>query len=85
MDRREPRQQGHDQPGDHQQGRGRDAEPASEGRNHRTQHDQEEDRLYTVHAADLVCSVLLMDADQTSRRAITSLYVATPPVAISLD
>jgi len=25
-----------------------------------------------------------MDADQTSRRATTSLYVATAPVAISL-
>ena len=26
-----------------------------------------------------------MDADQTSRRAITSLYVATTPVAVPAD
>jgi len=51
MDRRELRQQGHDQSGDHQQGRGRD--PAGEGRYHRAQRNQEEDCLYTMHVADL--------------------------------
>jgi hypothetical protein len=85
MDRREPRQQGHDQPGDHQQGRGRDPEPASESRHHRAQHDQEQDGLYTVHAADLARSVRQIGADQTSRRATASLYVTTAPVAVPAD
>jgi hypothetical protein len=85
MDRRELGQQGHDQSGDHQQGRGRDPEPAREGRDHRAQRDQEEDCLYTAHAADLARLVRQMDADQTSRRATTSLYVTTAPVAGSSD
>jgi len=82
MDRREPGQQGHGQPGDHQQGRGRDTKPASKGRDHRAQHDQEQDGLYPVHAAGPACSVLLMGADQTSRRAAISLsgtLVSTGP------
>ena len=85
MDRREPRQQPDDQPGDHQQGRGRDTKPASESRDHRAQHDQEQDGLYTMHATDLACSVRQIGADQTSRRATTSLYVATVPTAGGLS
>ena len=85
MDRREPRQQGHDQPGDHQRGRSRDAEPAGESRDHLAQHHKEQDCRYTMHAADLACSVHPIGADQTSRRAIISLYVATVPVAVSAD
>jgi hypothetical protein len=85
MDRREPRQQPDDQPGDHQQGRGRDSEPAGESRDHRAQRHQEQDCLDTMHAADLACSVRQIGADQTSRRAIISLYVATVPVAVSAD
>jgi hypothetical protein len=81
MDRRELRQQGHDQSGDHQQGRRRDPEPTGKGRDHRAQRDQEEDCLYTAHAVDLARSVRQMDADQTSRRATASLYVTTAPVA----
>jgi hypothetical protein len=38
-----------------------------------------------MHAADLACSVRQIGADQTSRRAIISLYVATVPVAVSAD
>jgi hypothetical protein len=38
-----------------------------------------------MHAADLACSVRQIGADQTSRRAIISLYVAAVPVAVSAD
>jgi hypothetical protein len=38
-----------------------------------------------MHAADLACSVRQIGADQTSRRAITSLYVTTAPVAVPAD
>ena len=40
MDRREPGQQADGQPGDHQQGRGRDTKPVGERRDYRAQHDQ---------------------------------------------
>jgi hypothetical protein len=38
-----------------------------------------------MHATDLACSVRQMNADQTSRRAATSLYVATVPAAVAAD
>src|ERR1700678_1718220 len=87
MDRREPRQQADDQPGDHQQGRGRDAKPASERRDHRAQHDQEQDGLYTVHATDLARSPLPDRCRpdfparhrQLIRAAIRSAGAAGPP------
>ena len=53
MDRRDAGHQADDQPGDHQQGRSRDTEPAGESRDHRTQHDQEQNGLYRTHIADL--------------------------------
>jgi len=53
MDRREPGQQGNGQPGDHQQGRGRDTKPPGERGGHRAQHDQEQDGLDPAYAADL--------------------------------
>jgi hypothetical protein len=53
MDRRDAGHQADDQPGDHQQGRSRDTKPAGESRDHRTQHDQEQDGLYRTHIADL--------------------------------
>jgi hypothetical protein len=73
MDRREPRQQRNCQPRDHEQRRGRDTKPASEGRDYRAQHDEEQDGLYTAHAAVVACLRRGRALDQSSCGSVGSM------------